>query len=117
INADLFRMVIAPRLKALQGTQTTVYASSSDLALRASKAVHGYRRVGETAEGVLVIPGLDTVDASGATMAVRAFGHSYLTDSAAVLKDIRAIVRQKLSAKERGLLPVGASPNVYWSLN
>jgi esterase/lipase superfamily enzyme len=116
INADLFRTVIAPRLKALQGTLTTVYASSSDLALLASKAVHGYARVGETAGGVFVFPGLDTVDASRATMAVRAFGHSYLTDSAAVLKDIAAIVRQKLSAKQRGLAQLGASPNIYWSL-
>jgi esterase/lipase superfamily enzyme len=116
INADLFRTVIAPRLKALQGTQTTVYASSSDLALLASKAVHGYARVGETAGGVFVFPGLDTVDASRATMSVRAFGHSYLTDSAAVLKDIAAIVRQKLSAKQRGLAQLGASPNIYWSL-
>jgi esterase/lipase superfamily enzyme len=116
INADLFRTVIAPRLKALQGTQTTVYASSSDLALMASKAMHGYARVGETAGGVFVFPGLDTVDASRATMAVRAFGHSYLTDSAAVLKDIAAIVRQKLSAKQRGLPQFGASPNIYWSL-
>ena len=30
INVELFRTVIAPRLKALQGTLTTVYASSSD---------------------------------------------------------------------------------------
>jgi esterase/lipase superfamily enzyme len=116
INADLFRTVIAPRLKALQGTLTTVYASSSDLALLASKAVHGYARVGETAGGVFVFPGLDTVDASRATMSVRAFGHSYLTDSAAVLKDIAAIVRERLSAKQRGLAQLGASPNIYWSL-
>jgi esterase/lipase superfamily enzyme len=116
INADLFRTVIAPRLKAMQGTQTTVYASSSDLALRASKAVHGYPRVGETAGGVFVFPGLETIDASRASMAVRAFGHSYLTDSAAVLKDIQAIVKQKLSAKQRGLAATGASPNIYWSL-
>jgi esterase/lipase superfamily enzyme len=116
INAELFRTVIAPRLKALQGTQTTVYASSFDLALRASKAVHGYRRVGETAGGVLVFPGLDTIDASRATLAVRAFGHSYLTDSAAVLNDIKAIVRQHLSAKQRGLAQLGASPDIYWSL-
>jgi esterase/lipase superfamily enzyme len=116
INADLFRTVIAPRLQAMQGTQTTVYASSSDLALMASKAVHGYARVGETAGGVLVFPGLETIDASRATLSVRAFGHSYLTDSAAVLKDIQSILRQKLTARQRGLSEAGASPNVYWSL-
>jgi esterase/lipase superfamily enzyme len=116
INADLFRTTIAPRLKAMQGTQTTVYASSSDLALMASKAVHGYRRVGDTAGGVLVYPGFDTVDASAASLAVRAFGHSYLTDSAAVLKDIKSLLRLKLPAKARGLAEAGTSPDIYWSL-
>jgi esterase/lipase superfamily enzyme len=116
INVDLFRSTIAPRLKAMQAMQTTVYASSSDLALMASKAVHGYRRVGETAGGVFVYPGFDTVDASAASLAMRAFGHSYLTDSAAVLKDIRSLLRQKLSAKARGLTEAGIRPDVYWSL-
>jgi esterase/lipase superfamily enzyme len=116
INADLFRKAIAPRLQAMQGTQTTVYASSSDLALMASKAVHGYRRVGETAGGVFVYPGFDTVDASAASLAVRAFGHSYLTDSAGVLKDIKSLLRLKLPAKARGLAEAGTSPDIYWSL-
>ena len=116
INADLFRKTIAPRLQAMRGTQTTVYASSSDLALMASKAVHGYRRVGETAGGVFVYPGFDTVDASAASLAVRAFGHSYLTDSAAVLKDIKSLLRLKLPAKARGLAEAGTSPDIYWSL-
>jgi esterase/lipase superfamily enzyme len=116
INADLFRTAIAPRLKAMQGTQTTVYASSSDLALMASKAVHGYRRVGETAGGVFVYPGFDTVDASAASLAMRAFGHSYLTDSASVLNDIKSLLRLKLPAKGRGLTETGTLPDIYWSL-
>jgi esterase/lipase superfamily enzyme len=116
INAELFRTVIAPRLKALEGTLTTVYASSSDLALMASKVVHGYRRVGETADGVFVYPGLETIDASKATLAARAFGHSYLTDSAAVLRDIRSLLRRRLPARQRGLAEAGISPNIYWSL-
>ncbi len=116
INADLFRKTIAPRLRAMQDTQTTVYASSSDLALMASKAVHGYRRVGETVGGVFVYPGLETVDASSASLSVRAFGHSYLTDSAAVLADIKSLLRQRLPAKARGLAQAGTSPDFYWSL-
>jgi esterase/lipase superfamily enzyme len=116
INAELFRTVIAPRLKTLAGTLTTVYASSSDLALMASKVVHGYRRVGETADGVFVYPGLETIDASRATLAARAFGHSYLTDSAAVLRDIGSLLRKRLPARQRGLAEAGISPNIYWSL-
>jgi esterase/lipase superfamily enzyme len=116
INAELFTTEIAPKLALMRGIQTTVYASSSDLALIASKFVHGYSRVGETADGVFVHPGMDTIDASRASLAMRAFGHSYLTDSAEVLKDIGSMLRQKLSAKQRGLPEAGSSPNVYWSL-
>jgi esterase/lipase superfamily enzyme len=116
INADIFRTVIAPRLAAMQGTRTTVYASSSDVALRASKIVHGFRRVGETTGGVLTFPGLETVDASGAASMTRAFGHLYVMDNPSVLKDIESIIRQKAPAGARGLSEMGTSPNHYWRL-
>ena len=116
INADLFRTVIAPKLASMQNTRTTIYASSSDLALRASKAVHGFKRVGETTDGVFSYPGLETIDASNASLVMRAFGHSYLMDSAQVLRDIQSIVREKLRAKQRGLAEAGTLPNLYWKL-
>ena len=115
INADLFRETIAPKLAAMHGTQTTIYAASSDLALKASKIVHGFKRVGETVGGVFTYPGLDTIDASSVAIMTRDFGHAYLMDSATVLKDIQEIVAQK-AAKQRGLAEVGTSPNQYWQL-
>jgi hypothetical protein len=33
-----------------------------------------------------------------------------------VLKDIRSLLRQKLTAKARGLTEAGTSPDIYWSL-
>jgi esterase/lipase superfamily enzyme len=116
INAELFRTVIAPRLAAMQGTRTTIYASSSDLALRASKIVHGFQRVGDTIGGVFVFPRFDTIDASGASTVTRSYGHSYLMDSSSVLKDIQALIQQRVAAKQRGLLEMGAAPNSYWRL-
>jgi esterase/lipase superfamily enzyme len=116
INADLFRTVIAPKLAAMQGTHTTLYASSADIALRASKIVHGFRRVGETTGGVFTYPPFETIDASSASLLTRNYGHSYVMDSASVLKDIQSIIQEKATAKQRGLSPVGASPNTYWRL-
>ena len=116
INADVFRTVIAPKLAAMQGTRTTVYASSSDIALKASKVMHGFRRVGETTGGVVTYPGIETIDASNESGALRDFGHFYVVDSPSVMKDIRSIIEKKVSAKLRGLSEVGASPNVYWRL-
>ena len=116
INADLFRTVIAPRLAAMKDTRITVYASSSDLALRASRALHRFTRVGETTPGVFVYPRIDTIDASGASSVIRAYGHSYIMDSQAVLKDIYGVIQQRVSAKQRGLAEVGNAPNSHWKL-
>jgi esterase/lipase superfamily enzyme len=87
----------------MQGTRTTVYAASSDVALRASKVVHGYRRVGETSGGVFTYPGLETVDATSASTYSKNLGHSYIVDSSSVLKDIRTIIHDRFSAERRGL--------------
>jgi esterase/lipase superfamily enzyme len=116
INADVFRSVIAPKLAAMQGMRTTVYASSFDIALKASKVMHGFRRVGETTGGVVIYPGIETIDASSASAALRGYGHLYVVDSPSVIKDVRLIIERKGPAKLRGLSPVGASPNVYWRL-
>ena len=116
INAEIFKDEILPRLTQMRSTRTTIYASSSDVALIASKVVHGFRRVGESSGGVLVFKGMDTVDASNASPSLRNLGHSYLVDSASVIKDLHAIIASKLAAKARGLLAKGQEPEVYWQL-
>lgn len=116
INAEIFKDEIQPRLAQMRGTRTTIYASSSDVALIASKVVHGFRRVGESSGGVLVFKGMDTVDASNASPSLRNLGHSYLVDSATVIKDLHAIITSKLAARARGLLPKGQEPEIYWQL-
>jgi len=116
ISVDLFRNVIAPKLAAMQGTRTTVYASSSDFALRASNVFHGSGRVGETNSGVFVFPGLETIDASNVSFVTRAFGHSYIMDSPSLLKDIEAVIQKGAAASQRDLQPAGKAPNTYWKL-
>ncbi len=106
----------AETCRACKGTRITVYASSSDLALRASRALHRFSRVGETVPGVFVYPRIETIDASSASSVIRAYGHSYIMDSQAVLKDIHAVIQQRVSAKQRGLGEVGTAPNSHWKL-
>jgi esterase/lipase superfamily enzyme len=115
INVDVFRTVIAPKLAAMRGTRTTVYASSSDIALRASKVVHRFRRVGETTGGVVTYPGIETIDASNASTATT-LGHSLLVASPSVVKDIQSIVARGGPPRLRGLMEFGAAPNIYWRL-
>jgi esterase/lipase superfamily enzyme len=89
-----------------KGTRLTIYASSNDFALRASKIIHSYRRLGESDPALDVFPGLDSVDASTVAPLRRAFGHSYVYDCVEVIGDMEDIVLKGLSPKDRGLLAV-----------
>ena len=116
INVEIFKTEIAPRLLMMQSARKTIYASSKDLALKASKIMHGFFRVGETTGGIFISPGFDTIDASGAAPLVRAFGHSYVLDSASVLNDVEDIVVWHRLIEERTLKQLGAPPTVHWGL-
>jgi esterase/lipase superfamily enzyme len=116
INAEIFREQILPGLEKLQGTHRSIYASSSDLALRASKIVHDYRRVGETIGGVLTFADFETIDASGAAPSLRSFGHSYVVDSAKVLGDIAETIDLHFGADQRSLPRQGSPPSAWWLL-
>jgi esterase/lipase superfamily enzyme len=116
INAEIFREMIVPGMAKLQGVHRTIYASSSDIALRASKIVHDYPRVGESDGGVLTFEGFETVDASGVAPLLRAFGHSYVVDSAKVLGDIAETLTLHFTADQRNLQRGGAPPGQWWLL-
>lgn len=115
ISADIFKEQIAPKLAALQGARTTIYAASNDFALKGSATMHGYTRVGETGTGVFVYPGLDTVDASSASGSTGSLGHSYVVESEVVLRDIQKAIGN-IPAAKRGLKPEGKAPNSWWKL-
>ena len=117
INEEIFREQIAPGLvMLLQQTRRTIYASSNDVALKASKVAHEFRRIGDTEGGVLTFTGFDTIDASSAAPLVRAFGHSYVMDSSRVLDDIADILIRRIPTAERGLDRRQVAPNTYWLL-
>jgi esterase/lipase superfamily enzyme len=82
IDADTFRDDIAPRILPA-ASRVTLYASSKDLALAASKTFHGYPRAGDSGESVVVVDGMDTIDVSTVTST-----HSYIGDNGWVLDDL-----------------------------
>jgi type VI secretion system ImpA family protein len=85
IDADTFRE-LATTLQKLSA-RITLYESSKDMALLASKKIHGNPRAGEP---LLVIPGLDTIDASA--IDTNFLGHSYFSDTWPLLSDIHSIL-------------------------
>ncbi|MEG6509070.1 alpha/beta fold hydrolase [Methyloligella sp. 2.7D] len=115
IDADTFRRDIAPKILAGK-RRATLYASSGDYALMASKSFAGYRRAGDTAGGITIVPGIDTIDAS--TTSTDFVGHSYYADSESVLGDLRDLILQGKRAESRTRLePVVTDTGRYWTFD
>jgi esterase/lipase superfamily enzyme len=114
IDTDVFRQDMAPRL-AQTGIHITVYASSNDRALMASKAFHGYPRAGETGEGLVVIDGVETIDASDVSGGI--LGHSYFAEDRRIMEDIFSLLQSGQRADNRfGLAAVESDRGRYWTL-
>jgi esterase/lipase superfamily enzyme len=60
IDADIFRRDIAPVL-VNAGQKVTLYGSTKDFALAISKGIHEYPRAGDLSQGVVVMPGVETM--------------------------------------------------------
>jgi esterase/lipase superfamily enzyme len=94
----------------------TLYASSGDVALKASKLVHGYARAGEAGDSIVVVDGVDTVDASRVDTSLIGLRHSYFGSARSILSDIAALVNdRKAPALRFDIQAVGAPPHQYWA--
>jgi esterase/lipase superfamily enzyme len=113
IDTDIFMRDLAPVLPTL-AKRVTLYSSSKDRALQASKKVHGYARAGDSGDGLVVIEGIDTVDASGIDTDL--LGHGYYAESEPILKDFFALLRSGVLPGERDLLPKLKNLVTYWLL-
>lgn len=115
VDADLFRKDLAGSLIEV-AKKVTLYASSDDQALMASKKVHGYPRAGESGDLLVVVPGVETIDVSGIDLSL--LGHSYYGESEPILKDLRDVLFSRLPAPERSSLTMlGHAPRVWWQLS
>jgi esterase/lipase superfamily enzyme len=89
IDAEEFRNQIAPAIVPA-AERVTLYASSNDHALMASRLIHGFSRAGESGENLIIVPGMDTIDVSRVDQSL--LGHSYYGGSGPVLQDMKAIL-------------------------
>jgi esterase/lipase superfamily enzyme len=114
IDADVFRRDIAPLLQASE-RPVTLYVSANDKALQASKALHGYPRLGEASDPMHLIPGIETLDASA--LETDFLGHSYYSYAGSVLVDIKEIMQGVGRAAQRSRLEeIVAAVGRYWRL-
>ena len=114
IDAKVFREQLAPSMGLASG-RVTLYSSSQDLALKASKQVNRGPRAGDSSEGVLLVGGVDTIDVSGVDQSILA--HSYFMESDKVMRDIREMFRGNLPAAQRKPLEaVKMQDGVFWKI-
>ncbi|WP_298772401.1 alpha/beta fold hydrolase [uncultured Shewanella sp.] len=113
IDAEVFKREIAPALVEAK-RPITLYASSKDVPLNASKLIHGgYPRAGDTGENIIVFDGIETIDATSVETGF--LGHSYYADERSLIADMFYIIHNNLRAKERaGLLEQVSDDGVYW---
>lgn len=97
IDAGVFRQ-LAASIKTT-ARRVTLYASSNDEALNTSKSMHEYPRAGETGDGIVVVPDVDTIDVSAVKTDL--IGHSYYGSNRSVLSDIFNLVRNGLPPERR----------------
>jgi len=114
IDADVFKRDIAPRI-VTDEPSVTLYASSQDEALKASKTFHGYPRAGDSYEGLIIKPGIETIDSTD--VKTDFLGHSYFAQSNSIIADIFALISSRKRAAERpGLRPIKAQGSIYWKI-
>jgi esterase/lipase superfamily enzyme len=102
IDAAVFKRQIAPRI-VTAADRISIYSSSKDLALVASKKVHRYTRLGEGGESLTTFPEwpqIEVLDASNVDESL--LGHSYYGDSPTILRDVRGVL-DGIGATARGL--------------
>ncbi|OBV37736.1 alpha/beta fold hydrolase [Janthinobacterium psychrotolerans] len=112
IDAGVFRQEIAPRLTAARHP-VTLYASSEDLALAASKLVHGYPRAGDSGDGMLLLAGVETIDATGVDTGF--LKHSYFAEQRSALSDMFYLIHNNARADQRFLDAVDTPRGRYWT--
>ncbi len=115
IDADVFKRDIAPQMVAKTHKPITLYVSSDDVALKASRQVHGSARAGDSGAGVVLVKGVETIDASGVDTSF--LGHSYFASTSSIISDIFDLIKTGNRAQMRKVLkPVTSREIIYWKV-
>jgi len=102
IDAAVFKQQIAPRIVSA-AERISIYSSSQDWALVASKKAHRYKRLGEGGENLTTFPEWPQIEVLDATNVDESLlGHSYYGNSPTILRDVRGVLAG-IGAAARGL--------------
>lgn len=114
VNASTFTQ-LWPDIKNA-AKRFTLYASSDDKALAASRTAKrgtNFARLGEGGPKIVVIPGIDTVDASGIDTSW--LGHSYVDSCKPVMNDLQLLIAKGWAPLQRKLRDRQKEGLAYWA--
>jgi esterase/lipase superfamily enzyme len=112
VDAEAFRQAY-PSLRGAFA-RGTLYASSNDRALLASKEIHRGARAGDSGDGIVLAEGLESVDVSAVDSSL--LGHSYYGENKSVITDLRLLLNTRAGAARRpGLETRTVSGRTYWA--
>jgi esterase/lipase superfamily enzyme len=117
INTREFQSFLEPRIQARFAFRTTIYVSTNDFALKVSRRIHEYPRLGDPTYERYVQKGVDVIDTSASSPMRRSWGHSYVWDNPLVTSDFGKLINLGRGADARGLKPVNAGSLKYWVLD
>jgi esterase/lipase superfamily enzyme len=111
VDRDIFKQLAGAF--ASSADRVTLYASSHDEALRASKKLHDFPRAGEAGKSLLILKGIDTIDVSLVDSSL--LGHSYFGDNSSVISDIHRLLTQGSPPNQRACLSEATFLDLaYW---
>ncbi len=115
IDVGIFKRDIAPQMVSKIKKPITLYVSSDDVALKASREVHGRPRAGDSAKGITLVQGIETIDASNIDTSF--LGHSYFAETKTILSDIYNLINTGKRASQRTQLELVRLGNgSYWKV-
>ncbi len=113
VDADVFRQ-LAPAAVQL-GERVTLYTSAQDRALGTSGHLHGYPRAGDAEYDLVLLPGVDTIDATAVSNS--RLHHDYFMDRREMLADIFQLLENGTPPESRfALRRVPVKDGVYWRM-
>jgi len=104
---------LAASLHASAG-RVTLYVNSKDLAIAASRKLHGASRAGDGSGEIFLADGIDTVDATDTDTSF--LQHSYYA-GAVLLGDIHALLMSDASPPRPGMEPAQRGSRSFWRLH
>jgi esterase/lipase superfamily enzyme len=114
IDRDVFEVNLLPYVKKTT-KMLTLYASSDDSALQASKTLHNAPRLGQS-DDIFIYEGLNTIDATG--IDTSALGHSYFAEKEVIVKDLKDLIYKSLppEKREKTLSKKQKNEFIYWKV-